>query len=397
VIRFSAALVAVAAVLLVAGIITSDLKLVYVAIGVSSVALLALAIGWFLNKDKLSASSLVAESMTGSASAVPEVSVPVAAGFAGSWAAGPEVAESVPSGLSAGGAAAGLGGVTAGSGSVASGRGNAPQAGAPWGPASGSPEHEAFTGSSSWPPAAADGTSWTGYAPAAPPVGYVPPAEPFAPFVPEPAAVGQRPDPDAAAGTAAPTEKTPVLPDSDAETPAETSAGTETSTGTETSAGTEPWEAERVEVEPLSADLVESAGGEEPSPSPEEGPEHADAQVDDLVEPAAGDTPADGTAPVDAPADDTPADEVAVADTAVADTTAEADSADGSLSAEAPADAAPEPPDPSREVTVVPGVPRYHDAGCILIRFMGEGDLEKKTLGAAAEAGCTPCRACLPD
>lgn len=204
-IRFSAALVAVAAVLLVAGIITSDLKLVYVAIGVSSVALLALAIGWFLNKDKLSASSLVAESMTGSASAVPEVSVPVAAGFAasqaaGSWAAGPEVAESVPSGLSAGGVAAGLEGVTAGSGSVASGWGNAPQAGAPWGPASGSPEHEAFTGSSSWPPAAADGTSWTGYAPAAPPVGYVPPAEPFAPFVPEPAAVEQPLDPDAAAG-----------------------------------------------------------------------------------------------------------------------------------------------------------------------------------------------------
>jgi len=396
VIRFSAALVAVAAVLLVAGIITSDLKLVYVAIGVSSVALLALAIGWFLNKDKLSASSLVAESMTGSASAVPEVSVPVAAGFAasqaaGSWeagpqAAGPEVAESVPSGLSAGGVAAGLEGVTAGSGSVASGWGNAPQAGAPWGPASGSPEHEAFTGSSAWPPAPADGTSWTGYAPAAPPVGYVPPAEPFAPFVPEPAAVEQPLDPDAAAGTAAPTEKTPVLPD------AETPAGTGTSAGTETSTGTEPWEAERVEVEPLSADLVESAGGEEPSPSPEEGLEHADAQVDDLVEPAVGDTPADGAAPVDAPADDTPADEVAVADTA-----AEADSADGSLSAEAPADAAPEPPDPSREVTVVPGVPRYHDAGCILIRFMGENDLEKKTLGAAAEAGCTPCRACLPD
>ena len=61
--------------------------------------------------------------------------------------------------------------------------------------------------------------------------------------------------------------------------------------------------------------------------------------------------------------------------------------------------AVPEPagPDPSLEVTVVPGVPRYHNAQCILIRFMGENDLEKMTLGAAKEVGCTPCRACLPD
>jgi hypothetical protein len=28
---------------------------------------------------------------------------------------------------------------------------------------------------------------------------------------------------------------------------------------------------------------------------------------------------------------------------------------------------------------------------------MGEGDLEKMTLAAARAAGCTPCRACLPD
>ena len=54
-------------------------------------------------------------------------------------------------------------------------------------------------------------------------------------------------------------------------------------------------------------------------------------------------------------------------------------------------------PDERREVTVVPGVPRYHDAHCILIRFMGEDDLEKTTLAAARDAGCTPCRACLPD
>jgi hypothetical protein len=54
-------------------------------------------------------------------------------------------------------------------------------------------------------------------------------------------------------------------------------------------------------------------------------------------------------------------------------------------------------PDPNAEVTVVPGVPRYHNARCILIRFMGENDLDKMTRAAAREAGCTPCRACLPD
>jgi hypothetical protein len=54
-------------------------------------------------------------------------------------------------------------------------------------------------------------------------------------------------------------------------------------------------------------------------------------------------------------------------------------------------------PDPQTEVTVVPGVPRYHNATCILIRFMGQDDLEKMTIAQARENGCTPCRACLPD
>ena len=58
---------------------------------------------------------------------------------------------------------------------------------------------------------------------------------------------------------------------------------------------------------------------------------------------------------------------------------------------------APDTVDLQREVTVVPGVPRYHNPHCLLIRFMGEDDLEKMTLGEARQAGCTPCRACLPD
>jgi hypothetical protein len=62
-----------------------------------------------------------------------------------------------------------------------------------------------------------------------------------------------------------------------------------------------------------------------------------------------------------------------------------------------PGEAEPAGLDPSMEVTVVPGVPRYHKAHCILIRFMGDSDLDKMTLAAARKAGCTPCRACLPD
>jgi hypothetical protein len=49
------------------------------------------------------------------------------------------------------------------------------------------------------------------------------------------------------------------------------------------------------------------------------------------------------------------------------------------------------------QVTVVPGVPRYHEENCILIRFMGDDDLQRMSLGEATAAGCTPCRACQPD
>jgi hypothetical protein len=78
------------------------------------------------------------------------------------------------------------------------------------------------------------------------------------------------------------------------------------------------------------------------------------------------------------------------------------DAPDSDASAsEAPDSDAPEPPpadlDLEREVTVVPGVPRYHNPQCLLIRFMGEDDLDKMTLAAARQVGCTPCRACLPD
>jgi hypothetical protein len=48
-------------------------------------------------------------------------------------------------------------------------------------------------------------------------------------------------------------------------------------------------------------------------------------------------------------------------------------------------------------VSVVPGIARYHTADCILIRFLGDEDLETMTRQAAEESGCVPCRACRPD
>jgi hypothetical protein len=49
------------------------------------------------------------------------------------------------------------------------------------------------------------------------------------------------------------------------------------------------------------------------------------------------------------------------------------------------------------QVTVVPGIARYHRSGCTLIRFLGADDLESMTRDAAEEDGCVPCRACQPD
>jgi hypothetical protein len=113
----------------------------------------------------------------------------------------------------------------------------------------------------------------------------------------------------------------------------------------------------------------------------------ADVAVDKTVKATANTkTPADASA-------ETPAD-------AAAETAVEASGRDTSADAsahDAGAESAAAAADPLREVTVVPGVPRYHNTRCILIRFMGENDLEKMTLAAAQNAGCTPCRACLPD
>jgi hypothetical protein len=49
------------------------------------------------------------------------------------------------------------------------------------------------------------------------------------------------------------------------------------------------------------------------------------------------------------------------------------------------------------QVSVVPGITRYHRSDCLLIRFLSADDLELMTKRAATESGCVPCKACKPD
>ena len=46
---------------------------------------------------------------------------------------------------------------------------------------------------------------------------------------------------------------------------------------------------------------------------------------------------------------------------------------------------------------MVPGVARYHRSECILIRFLGQGDLEIMSKQEAVAASLLACRACQPD
>jgi hypothetical protein len=87
---------------------------------------------------------------------------------------------------------------------------------------------------------------------------------------------------------------------------------------------------------------------------------------------------------------------VPATDSPAADQAASTDSTDGqdSSGSEPTATAAA---GPDQDVTVVPGVPRFHRSDCILIRFMGERDLQRMPVERAREAGCTPCRACQPE
>ena len=48
-------------------------------------------------------------------------------------------------------------------------------------------------------------------------------------------------------------------------------------------------------------------------------------------------------------------------------------------------------------VRVVPGIARYHNADCLLIRFLADEDLEIISRATAAAEGYMACKACKPD
>ena len=172
--------------------------------------------------------------------------------------------------------------------------------------------------------------------------------------------------------------------------------------------GAKPGAAEpkAAEPEPTTAAVAASAGQDAPAKAPA-GPEPAArepaADVPQAEEPTAGESAADDSAADDSTAEQSAAEESAAVDSAADDSAAQEsgagdsaaeESADGEPAADSPAGK----PAPGRiEVTVVPGVARYHRSECILIRFLGAGDLDIMTRQEAEEAKFAACRACQPD
>ena len=399
-IRFSALLVAVAVGLLVAGVVTSKLSLVYVAIGVSGVALLALAVGALVKRKELFGPS---------ASAEPQLARPEPA--AAHVSPGPPAPQAVP-----------------------------------W--------EAAVPAASAWPAAAAQpAPSRAGYLPAEQPL----PPQPVKAQPADAAATAWM------SGIPTQTERPAERPaEHPAERPADVPrrpaaftprppAGPPSPAPGVPAPGPSAWEwrpdapatqeMPRIGAVPASASSAPAAPPAPPPPSvppasatppppaaPPEWPAPAAAFVPQVASPPQDQPPQDQPPPAedqheveDQPQDSPAAEEtqqlpVAVSiatDAAPASSEGPEPAAEAAVTPEAPetpaAPKAPDTPDApdtpeapeaadlQREVTVVPGVPRYHHPHCLLIRFMGEDDLDKTTLGEARQAGCTPCRACLPD
>jgi hypothetical protein len=385
VIRFSAFLVAVALGLLVAGVVTSKLVLVYVAIGVSGVALLALGVGALIKRKELFGQPESAQSeSTGPRLAEPElarsqpaaVDVPPAQAEprVAPWEAPVPAASAWPAAAPPAPSRAGY---------LPTDQPPRPAAFTPRPPA-GSPPSAPVV------PAAAPGAwDWHDDAPA---TQVFPRAEPPSPSVPEPAEPLRPAAPQATESPPPAAESQPAAQDElppQAELPAQ-------------------------DEQPAEDDLARLPDKQE-SPADSQPPAQDRPATEDQPrdEPSAGNqrtqqlpivvgSASIATEPAPAPPDATPASSVTPEPASVTP-----EHASVTPEPAVPEPAAPEPGpasepasitvDLQREVTVVPGVPRYHNPHCLLIRFMGKDDLDQMTLGAARAAGCTPCRACLPD
>ena len=148
----------------------------------------------------------------------------------------------------------------------------------------------------------------------------------------------------------------------------------------------------REPAEPAAAAAAQPPGDLSAKP---EADRSSDNDAGDTERPAEQATTGQSDTGRSAPASATRAEEALVPATAdpPADQATATDDQDSSGSEPAATAAA----EPDQDVTVVPGVPRFHRSDCILIRFMGEGDLQRMPVERAKEAGCTPCRACQPE
>jgi hypothetical protein len=329
VIRFSAFLVVAAVGTLVGGVVTSKLLLVYIAIGVSGLALLALGGGAAVNWREL----------TGK----PQTAGAQASGAQADAASAPQPApapQPVPSRVAT------------------------PE------PAQ-APAVPAVTGTT------ASRAPWSASVPAGSSrSGYLPPPEPPPATRPAGPSGWERRDAPVPPPSQPPAQE-PVAPAPPAPTRSEdqgesSAPDDDVSIQDQTLIFRAQDLAPTAEPEPAASASEPTA---EPEPAAEPEPEPAEPQAAE-PEPATDTTPADD--------DSTPAGKAATA--------GDRESTDDATTVTEAAG-----PEPDLEVTVVPGVPRYHKSQCILIRFMGDSDLDKMTMAAAREAGCTPCRACLPD
>ena len=383
-IRFSAFLVVAAVGTLVAGVVTSKLLLVYIAIGVSGLALLALGAGAAVHWRELTGKPETAASRTGAQAPAPSPPPAVVP----QQVATPEPATAAATGVASTATA------TAASRSPWSGTVPA-----------GSSRPEYLPPAATRPPAPSE-WKWrdepvpketAAGKPAASLAGQrdraVADDQPSAPdddrsvqdqtmifraqpdqtmiFRAQPAAVAEEP----AARTSAEPAPAAHVPASNV-----TAAPEDTAAAESAPPASDPEPAADTPASPATSASAPAPG----STSDDDAPSKADGQGDPA--PATEPEPPDDIAPAGhatpseiASSEDEPADEATTITKAVAPASGAASDLEVT------------------EVTVVPGVPRYHRASCILIRFMGDSDLDKMTVAAAREAGCTPCRACLPD
>jgi hypothetical protein len=359
VIRFSAALVAVAIGVLVGGIATSELPLVYIAIVVSAVALVVLAIGVVLKREELFGEG------QGLASAGAGVG-PVLSGQAGqSYDLGQRDVQQRQSAhvtppLAQG--AAVLGAVFGGNAQPASPQPEADRFATRPIPASQDPtpaSQEQPSGQVSPWETTATRDPWSSPAPDARPVtgaGSAPPSW------------FDRPDWSSADAPAAATAPSPGgapvadEPDEDDDWPTRYS-----------------WLDDEPEESAPDGSAPEESAPEDSVPDGS-APEESGSVTDTGDQPPRLSVVTDPAPPADTSGD-----------TAAA-TGHEDDAAEDTGAGAAAGAAAPD----AGLVAVIPGVPRYHRPDCVLIRFMPEGDSQKLSVAQAREAGCTPCTACEP-